>query len=154
MSSRPDAPVQEDCRLSLWAVAENTDTVLHSRIQSYLIAQTFLVTAYATLLTVTYSREIVFLARLTAIFVTVLGFVISWEMRKKMRSIMDRLRFLMESELIKDPIYEKYITTGGKSDLKSATRNEFVDQIPTLVQSFWVVTFALTLFFFTMELVK
>jgi hypothetical protein len=154
MSSRPDAPVQEDCKISLWAVAENADNVLHSRIQSYLIAQTFLVTAYATLLTVTYSREIVFLARVTAILVTILGFVISWEMRKKMRSILDRLRFLMESELIKDPIYAKYITVGGKSDLKSATRNEFVDQIPVLVQSFWVVTFALTLFFFAMELVK
>jgi hypothetical protein len=154
MSSRPDAPVQEDCKISLWAVAENADNVLHSRIQSYLIAQTFLVTAYATLLTVTYSREIVFLARVTAILVTILGFVISWEMRKKMRSILDRLRFLMESELIKDPIYAKYITVGGKSDLKSATRNEFVDQIPVLVQSFWVVTFALTLSFFAMELVK
>jgi hypothetical protein len=154
MSSRPDAPAQEDCKISLWAVAENADNVLHSRIQSYLIAQTFLVTAYATLLTVTYSREIVFLARVTAILVTILGFVISWEMRKKMRSILDRLRFLMESELIKDPIYAKYITVGGKSDLKSATRNEFVDQIPVLVQSFWVVTFALTLSFFAMELVK
>jgi hypothetical protein len=67
---------------------------------------------------------------------------------------LDRVRFLMESELIKDPIYEKYITVGGKSDLRSATRNEFVDQIPILVQSFWAVTFALTLFFFAMELVK
>ena len=154
MSSRPDAPVPEDCKISTWAIAENADNVLHSRIQSYLIAQTFLVTAYATLLTVTYSREIVFLARITAILVTILGFVISWEMRKKMRSILDRLRFLMEFELIKDPVYEKYVTAGGKSDLKSATRNEFVDQIPILVQSFWVVTFTLTLFFFAMELVK
>src|SRR5215470_1814830 len=108
MSSQPETSVQEDSKISLWAVAENADNVLHSRIQSYLIAQTFLVTAYATLLTVTYSREIVFLARITAILVTILGFVISWEMRKKMRSILDRLRFLMEFELIKDPVYEKY----------------------------------------------
>jgi hypothetical protein len=60
----------------------------------------------------------------------------------------------MEFELIKDPGYKQYITAGGKSDLKSATRNEFVDQIPILVQGFWSVTFALTLFFFAMELVK
>jgi len=39
----------------------------------------------------------------------------------------------MEFELIKDPGYKQYITAGGKSDLKSATRNEFVDQIPILV---------------------
>ena len=108
-------------------------------------------TAYATLLTVSYSNEIVFLARIIAILVTVLGFVISHEMQKKMRSILARLCFLMEFELIKDP---GYITAGGKSDLKSATRNEFVDQIPILVQGFWSVTFALTLFFFAMELVK
>jgi hypothetical protein len=60
----------------------------------------------------------------------------------------------MEYELIKDPIYKQYITNGGKSELKSATRNEFVDQIPLLVQWFWSVTFALTLFFFVMELSK
>jgi hypothetical protein len=75
-------------------------------------------------------------------------------MQKKMRSILARLSFLMEYELIKDPIYKQYITNGGKSELKSATRNEFVDQIPLLVQWFWSVTFALTLFFFVMELSK
>jgi hypothetical protein len=128
-------------------------TFCTSRIQ-YLIAQTFLVTAYATLLMVSYSNEIVFLARIIAILVTILGFVISRETQKKMRSILARLRFLMEFELIKDPGYKQYITAGGKSDLKSATRNEFVDQIPILVQWFWSVTFALTMFFFAMELVK
>jgi len=112
------------------------------------------VTAYATLLTVSYSNEIVFLARIIAILVTILGFVISHEMQKKKRSILARLCFLMEFELIKDPGYKQYITAGGKSDLKSATRNEFGDQIPILVQYFWVVTFTLTLFFFTMELAK
>jgi hypothetical protein len=55
----------------------------------------------------------------------------------------------MEFELIKDKGYEQYITAGGKSDLKSATRNEFVDQIPILVH-----TFTLTLFFFAIELAK
>jgi hypothetical protein len=63
MSSQTDTSVADDCKISTWAIAENADNVLHSRIQSYLIAQTFLVTAYATLLTVTYSTEIVFLAR-------------------------------------------------------------------------------------------
>lgn len=154
MSSQTDTSAQEDGKIPIWAIAENADNVLHSRIQSYLIAQTFLVTAYATLLTMTYSREIVFLARVVAILVTILGFVISHEMQKKMRSILARLCFLMEFELIKDPGYKQYITAGGKSDLKSATRNEFVDQIPILVQCFWVVTFTLTLFFFTMELAK
>ena len=154
MSSQTDTSAQEDCKSPLWAIAENADNVLHSRIQSYLIAQTFLVTAYATLLTVSYSREIVFLARVVAILVTILGFVISHEMQKKMWSILARLCFLMEFELIKDPGYKQYITAGGKSDLKSATRNEFVDQIPILVQCFWVVTFTLILFFFTMELAK
>ena len=154
MSSQTDTSAQEDCKIPIWAIAANADNVLHSRIQSYLIAQTFLVIAYATLLTVTYSREIVFLARVVAILVTILGFVISHEMQKKMRSILARLFFLMEFELIKDPGYKQYITAGGKSDLKSATRNEFVDQIPILVQCFWVVTFTLTLFFFTMELAK
>ena len=154
MSSQTDTSAQEDCKIPIWAIAVNADNVLHSRIQSYLIAQTFLVTAYATLLTMTYSREIVFLARVVAILVTILGFVISHEMQKKMRSIFARLCFLMEFELIKDPGYKQYITAGGKSDLKSATRNEFVDQIPILVQCFWVVTFTLTLFFFTMELAK
>lgn len=154
MPNPSDTLVPENCKISIWEIAENADNVLHSRIQSYLIAQTFLVTAYATLLTVSYSNEIVFLARIIAILVTVLGFVISHEMQKKMRSILARLCFLMEFELIKDPGYKQYITAGGKSDLKSATRNEFVDQIPILVQGFWSVTFALTLFFFAMELVK
>jgi hypothetical protein len=154
MSSRAKATIQDEQRISTWAIAENADNVLHSRIQSYLIAQTFLVTAYATLLTVTYSREVVFLARVTAILVTVLGFVISHEMQKKMRSILARLDFLMEHELVRDPGYERYITAGGKFDVKSATKNEFVDQIPILVQVFWSVTFALTLFFFAMELAK
>jgi hypothetical protein len=93
MSSQTDTSAQEDCKIPIWAIAENADNVLHSRIQSYLIAQTFLVTAYATLLTVTYSREIVFLARVVAILVTILGFVISHEMQKKMRSILARLCF-------------------------------------------------------------
>jgi hypothetical protein len=73
MSSQTDTSVADDCKISTWAIAENADNVLHSRIQSYLIAQTFLVTAYAILLTVTYSAEIVFLARVMAILVTVLG---------------------------------------------------------------------------------
>jgi hypothetical protein len=154
MPNPSDTLAPESCKISIWEIAENADNVLHSRIQSYLIAQTFLVTAYATLLTVSYSNEIVFLARIIAILVTVLGFVISHEMQKKMRSILARLCFLMEFELIKDPGYKQYITAGGKSDLKSATRNEFVDQIPILVQWFWSVTFALTMFFFAMELVK
>jgi hypothetical protein len=154
MSSRRDTSGQEERSISTWAIAENADNVLHSRIQSYLIAQTFLVTAYATLLTVASSTEIVFLARVVAILVTILEFVISHEMQKKMRSILARLCFLMEFELIKDPIYEQYITAGGKSDLRSATRNEFVEQIPLLVQWFWTITSALTLFFFTMELAK
>ena len=154
MPNPSDTLAPESCKNSIWEIAENADNVLHSRIQSYLIAQTFLVTAYATLLTVSYSNEIVFLARIIAILVTVLGFVISHEMQKKMRSILARLCFLMEFELIKDPGYKQYITAGGKSDLKSATRNEFVDQIPILVQWFWSVTFALTMFFFAMELVK
>ena len=93
MSSQTDTSAQEDCKIPIWAIAENADNVLHSRIQSYLIAQTFLVTAYATLLTVTYSREIVFLALVVAILVTILGFVISHEMQKKMRSILARLVF-------------------------------------------------------------
>src|SRR5215813_2535559 len=150
MSSQTDTSAQEDCKIPIWAIAENADNVLHSRIQSYLIAQWFLVTAYATLLTVkpTAGRSHV------AILVTILGFVISHEMQKKMWSILARLCFLMEFELIKDPGYKQYITAGGKSDLKSAIRNVFVDQIPILVQCFWVVTFTLTLFFFTMELAK
>ncbi len=154
MPGPTDTLAPEDCKISTWEIAENADNVLHSRIQSYLIAQTFLVTAYATLLTVAYSTEIVFLARVIALLVTILGFVISHEMQKKRRSILARLCFLMEFELIKDPVYRQYITAGGKSDLKAATRNEFVEQIPILVQWFWTVTFALTLFFFVMELVK
>jgi hypothetical protein len=154
MPSPTDTSAPDHCRISIWDIAENADNVLHSRIQSYLIAQTFLVTAYATLLTVAYSTEVVFLARVIALLVTILGFVISHEMQKKMRSILARLCFLMEFELIKDPTYKQYITAGGKSDLKAATRNEFVEQIPILVQGFWTVTFALTLFFFAMELVK
>src|SRR5215471_6698079 len=59
MSSQTDTSAQEDCKIPIWAIAENADNVLHSRIQSYLIAQTFLVTAYAILLTVSYSREII-----------------------------------------------------------------------------------------------
>jgi hypothetical protein len=51
MSSQTDTSAQEDCKIPIWAIAENADNVLHSRIQSYLIAQWFLVT-YATLLTV------------------------------------------------------------------------------------------------------
>jgi hypothetical protein len=154
MSSPADTSAPEDCKISAWELAENADNVLHSRIQSYLIAQTFLVTAYATLLTVAYSTEIVFLARVIALLVTILGFLISHEMQKKMRSILARLCFLMEFELIKDPVYKQYITAGGTSDLRAATRNEFVEQIPILVQWFWTVTFVLTLFFFAMELVK
>jgi hypothetical protein len=154
MPGPTDTLAPEDCKISTWEIAENADNVLHSRIQSYLIAQTFLVTAYATLLTVAYSTEIVFLARVIALLVTILGFVISHEMQKKRRSILARLCFLMEFELIKDPVYRQYITAGGKSDLKAATRNEFVEQIPILVQWFWTVTFVLTLFFFAMELVK
>jgi hypothetical protein len=154
MSSPADTSAPEDCKISAWELAENADNVLHSRIQSYLIAQTFLVTAYATLLTVAYSTEIVFLARVIALLVTILGFLISHEMQKKMRSILARLCFLMKFELIKDPVYKQYITAGGTSDLRAATRNEFVEQIPILVQWFWTVTFVLTLFFFAMELVK
>ena len=154
MSSPADTSAPEDCKISAWELAENADNVLHSRIQSYLIAQTFLVTAYATLLTVAYSTEIVFLARVIALLVTILGFLISHEMQKKMRSILARLCFLMEFELIKNPVYKQYITAGGTSDLRAATRNEFVEQIPILVQWFWTVTFVLTLFFFAMELVK
>jgi hypothetical protein len=154
MSSPADTSAPEDCKISAWELAENADNVLHSRIQSYLIAQTFLVTAYATLLTVAYSTEIVFLARVIALLVTILGFLISHEMQKKMRSILARLCFLMEFELIKDPVYKQYITAGGTSDLRAATRNEFVEQIPILVQWFWTVTFVLTLFFFAMEQVK
>ena len=154
MSSPADTSAPEDCKISAWELAENADNVLHSRIQSYLIAQTFLVTAYATLLTVAYSTEIVFLARVIALLVTILGFLISHEMQKKMRSILARLCFLMEFELIKDPVYKQYITAGWTSDLRAATRNEFVEQIPILVQWFWTVTFVLTLFFFAMELVK
>jgi hypothetical protein len=154
MPNPSDTLAPESCKISIWEIAENADNVLHSRIQSYLIAQTFLVTAYATLLTVSYSNEIVFLARIIAISVTVLRFVISHEMQKKMRSILARLCFLMEFELIKDPVYKQYITAGGTSDLRAATRNEFVEQIPILVQWFWTVTFVLTLFFFAMELVK
>jgi hypothetical protein len=154
MSSPADTSAPQDCKISAWELAENADNVLHSRIQSYLIAQTFLVTAYATLLTVAYSTEIVFLARVIALLVTILGFLISHEMQKKMRSILARLCFLMEFELIKDPVYKQYITAGGTSDLRAATRNEFVEQIPILVQWFWTVTFVLTLFFFAMELVK
>jgi hypothetical protein len=154
MSSPADTSAPQDCKISAWELAENADNVLHSRIQSYLIAQTFLVTAYATLLTVAYSTEIVFLARVIALLVTILGFLISHEMQKKMRSILARLCFLMEFELIKDPVYKQYITAGGTSDLRAATRNEFVEQIPILVQWFWTVTFVLTLFFFAMEQVK
>jgi hypothetical protein len=124
MANPIDTSAPEDCKISTWEIAENADNVLHSRIQSYLIAQTFLVTAYATLLTVSYSNEIVFLARIIAILVTILGFVISREMQKKMRSILAGVCFLMEFELIKGPGYKQYITAGGKSDLKSATRND------------------------------
>jgi hypothetical protein len=154
MANSNSAAAREQERISVWAIAENADNVLHSRIQSYLIAQTFLVTAYATLLTVTYSREIVLLARITAILVAILGFVISREMQRKMRSIMAKLSFLMEHELIKDPTYRMYLTEGGTSQPNVATRNEFVDQIPFLVQSFWTVVFVLTLGFFAMELSK
>jgi hypothetical protein len=136
MSSPADTSAPEDCKISAWELAENADNVLHSRIQSYLIAQTFLVTAYATLLTVAYSTEIVFLARVIALLVTILGFLISHEMQKKMRSILARLCFLMEFELIKDPVYKQYITAGGTSDLRAATRNEFVEQIPTWFSGF------------------
>jgi hypothetical protein len=55
MPSQTDTSAQEHCNIPIWAIAENADNGLHSRIQSYLITQTFLVTAYATLLTVSYS---------------------------------------------------------------------------------------------------
>ena len=66
MPNPSDTLAPESCKISIWEIAENADNVLHSRIQSYLIAQTFLVTAYATLLTVSYSNEIAFLARIIA----------------------------------------------------------------------------------------
>lgn len=59
--------------VSNWQLAENADNVLHSKIQSYLLAQTFLVAAYATLLTVGGETPVILLAWIMACLVTVLG---------------------------------------------------------------------------------
>jgi len=131
--------------VSNWQLAENADNVLHSRIQSYLLAQTFLVAAYATLLTVGGETPVILLARIMACLVTVLGFVISWYTRRRMLSILAKFRYLIERKLAVDPNFQDYITQGGTVGVDSATRNEFVENVPIIIQSFWVIALVLTL---------
>jgi hypothetical protein len=131
--------------ISNWALAENADNVLHSRIQSYLLAQTFLVAAYATLLTVGGETAVILLARLMACLVAVLGFVISWYTRRRMLSILGKFRYLIENKLAADANFQDYITQGGTVGVDNATRNEFVNHIPIIIQSFWVIALVLTL---------
>jgi hypothetical protein len=133
-------------KISNWTLAENADNVLHSRIQSYLIAQTFLVTGYATLLTVGGESRVILLARVMACLVTVLGFSISWYTRRRMSSILSKFRYLIENKLATDANFQDYITQGGTVGVDNATRNEFVNNIPIIIQSFWVIALLLTLF--------
>jgi hypothetical protein len=131
--------------VSNWQLAENADNVLHSRIQSYLLAQTFLVAAYATLLTVGGETPVILLARIMACLVTVLGFVISWYTRRRMLSILAKFKYLIDKKLAVDPNFQDYITQGGTVGVDSATRNEFVDHVPIIIQSFWVIALVMTL---------
>lgn len=144
MRNKKQKPVDiED--ISNWQLAENADNVLHSRIQSYLLAQTFLVAAYATLLTVGGETPVILLARIMACLVTVLGFVISWYTRRRMLSILAKFKYLIEKKLAVDPNFQDYITQGGTVGVDSATRNEFVDHVPIIIQSFWVIALVMTL---------
>jgi hypothetical protein len=131
--------------VSNWQLTENADNVLHSRIQSYLLAQTFLVAAYATLLTVGGETAVILLARIMACLVTVLGFVISWYTRRRMVSILAKFKYLIENKLAADPNFQDYITQGGTIGVDNATRNEFVNHIPIIIQWFWVIALVLTL---------
>jgi hypothetical protein len=141
-----DRKTAQNEAISNWQLAENADNVLHSRIQSYLLAQTFLVAAYATLLTVGRETMVILHARLMACLVTVLGFVISWFTRRRMLSILGKFKYLIENKLATDVNFQDYITQGGTVSVDNATRNEFVNTIPIIIQWFWIVAFLLTLF--------
>jgi hypothetical protein len=150
--NQKDKIVRTEEKISNWALAENADNVLHSRIQSYLLAQTFLVAAYATLLTVGGETAVILLARLMACLVAVLGFVISWYTRRRMLSILGKFKYLIENKLAADANFQDYITQGGTVGVDKATRNEFVNHIPLIIQSFWVIALVLTLILTTNDL--
>jgi hypothetical protein len=131
-------PVEDIARA--WEYHRDADSILHSRIQSFMMAEAFLVAAFAQLASVFHQVGNKGPA-IVALCVAVIGFGATFLMASKTHSILRKATYLKNAYLVHDPVYKNYMETGGKrSFIETMTAiNAYTITIPLGLAIFWLV---------------
>ena len=117
----------------LLKIYQDADAVLHSRIQSYLFSQTFLIVAFSTVVS---SATFGFSRLLISEVLCLLGVFLSETLREKMCSVNNKMRDFRPN-LAEVPEYALYF--GARIGERNTRSNEFVHLMPRLISLTWVL---------------
>jgi hypothetical protein len=114
------------------------DTIMHSRIQSFLLTQTFLILAYATALApiLSNSEAMRLEGRFFLCLVSVVGISTAWLQRSKMLSIHLKISALMPIIEERNAVFKLYITGYRSAD---SNRFAFTSTTPIVIIFAWVL---------------
>lgn len=140
LASDADCTFREafDLRLAL-QIYQDADAILHSRIQSYMLAQTFLVLSYATIIG-NFDKHPLIIVVACAICAS--GLFSSLILSMKMQSINTKMRRI-RTRLVDLPEYRFYFGRGMEN--ATVKNNSFTESFPTVVNVTWVALLLLAL---------
>jgi hypothetical protein len=138
-----------------WHLYKEADTILHSRIQTYALSQTFYLVSFVTILASISDGSVKFtvypkfgfssfmpngLKLSVCIFLIIIAGLSSVLQQKKMQSIHERMRFYRRDKSLIGSLFIEGINS------RPASTNPFIYVIPTATFAFWIVCFFLIVF--------
>lgn len=122
-----------------WEYHRDGDGILHSRIQSFIMAEAFLVAAFAQLvpaLDQTGNK----ITAIVAICISAIGFGATLLMASKTHSVLKKVSYLKDAYLMHDNVYKNYMNSGSKSWFSGwRAINVYTITIPLGLAVFWLV---------------
>ncbi len=100
---------EEDGASMAWTYYSHAETMFHSRFESFLIAEAFLVGAFATIMTIPQPNEAHDLkSTLVRMSIVLVGLLLTWQFRLALTSVHGKMTYLKENYLAKNPVWRDF----------------------------------------------
>jgi hypothetical protein len=138
-----------------WKIHSDADEIFHSRIQSFLFAQTFIVGAFAVMFAGLGANHP--WGALMAAALAVLGLLLSVLLQRKLESIHEKIVYFKKQYVLYDPVFFDFMFMGRKAGPHDGAyeenrfENTFGRILPLLMNIFWLFALGIVIAFFFVD---
>ena len=123
--------VSEDDASMAWTYYSHAEIMFHSRFQSFLIAEAFLVGAFATIMTIPEPNEAHDLkSTLVRMSIVLVGLLLTWQFRLALTSVHGKMTYLRENYLDKNPVWRDFTQATRTLDAFESTTSALNCHLP------------------------